>query len=223
MNFLNIHTHSIKNQENEENIYNVIIPNEWDDIDFQFNSSSKYSLGIHPWYIADIAIDEQLEILKKWATHSSVQFIGEIGLDRLKGASLPMQEKVFIQQIRIAEELKKPIIIHCVRCFSELVSINKIIRPKVPLIVHGYNANATIAKTLIERGFYLSFGVALLQEQSNAQKIFSTIPIDKIFLETDDSAISIQEIYKKASFLKNISENDLKYSIFTNYSKVINL
>ncbi len=220
MNFLNIHTHSTQNQAEEDNIYNIIIPQDTEEIDFQLNDTLEYSIGIHPWYTHEDSFETQLATLKKWAKHPSIRLIGEAGLDRIRGTSLANQEKIFLQQIRIAEEIKKPLIIHCVRCYSELVSIQKIIRPKIPLIVHGYNNHPTIANTLIERGFYLSFGKALLHENSNAQKVFSSIPIDKIFLETDDEDISIQEIYQKAAFLRNMSDYELKSSIFANYSVI---
>ncbi|MDZ7934269.1 MAG: TatD family hydrolase [Emticicia sp.] len=106
---------------------------------------------------------------------------------RLKGSPLPLQEEIFIKQIRIAEEVKKPIIIHCVKCFNELISIKKIIRPKVPMIVHGFNNNLTIAQMLLERGFYISLGAAILQENSNAAQLLTQIPLEKLFLETDDA------------------------------------
>ncbi len=219
---LNSHTHHSEKQANEQIIYNLIIPETEEELE-RFPTElpkSWLSAGIHPWYISANNQKLQLEKLTQLAHYQDIKFIGECGLDRLKGSPLPLQENIFIKQIRIAEEVKKPMIIHCVKCFNELISIKKIVRPKVPMIVHGFNNNVEIAKSLLERGFYLSFGAALMNDESNAAKVLQQIPLEKLFLETDDKAISIQDIYQKASFLLNISLNTLKDVIFANYLEI---
>ena len=175
------------------------------------------SVGIHPWYISEINQKTQLNKLRQVAHYQNIKFIGECGLDRTKGSPLPLQEEIFIKQIRIAEEVNKPMIIHCVKCFNELISIKKIVRPKVPMVIHGFNNNFEIAKSLLERGFYFSFGAALMNEESYAVKVLTQIPLEKIFFETDDKTISIKKIYEHASFLLNIPKNTLEDVIFANY------
>jgi TatD DNase family protein len=216
---LNFHTHQLEKQTNEQVIFNLIIP-ESDEALENFPSekpNSWLSVGIHPWYINENNQKFQLEKLRQLAQYQEVKLIGECGLDRIKGSSLPLQEEIFIKQIRIAEDLKKPIVVHCVRCFNELIAIEKIIRPKVPLIVHGFNNNLSIAQSLLKQGFYLSLGAALMNEESNAVKVLQQMPLEKLFLETDDTTITIQKIYEKASFLLNISLNTLEDVIFANY------
>lgn len=217
--FLNIHTHHPEKQDNEQIIYNLIIPESEEALDSFHEEIPNIwlSAGIHPWYIAEDNQKKQLELLSQLANYQQVKFIGECGLDRLKGSPLPLQEEIFIKQIRIAEEVKKPILIHCVKCFNELISIKKIVRPKVPMIIHGFNNNLEIAQSLVERGFYFSIGAALMNEESNAAKVLQQVPIEKLFFETDDKEISIQKIYEKASYLLNIPLNSLKDIIFTNY------
>ena len=90
----------------------------------------------------------------------------------------------------------------------------------VPMIVHGFNNNEQIAKELIKNGFYLSFGKALLQENSNATKAIQLSSIDSIFLETDDADISIKAIFEVASKLLNIEEPLLVQHIYSNFKKV---
>ncbi len=219
---LNLHTHHSEKQADEQIIFNLIIPESFEELEvFDENLSNNWlSVGIHPWYISEKNQKLQLEKLRQLTDNQAVKVIGECGLDRLKGSPLSLQEEIFIKQIRIAEDVNKPIIVHCVRCFNELISIKKIIRPKVPMIVHGFNNNPQIAKTLLEKGFYLSLGAAILQENSNATQILKQMPIEKLFLETDDSNISIQEIYQKASFLLNTSQNTLEDAIFANYLEI---
>ena len=85
------------------------------------------------------------------------------------------------------------------------------------MVIHGFNNNIEIAKILIEKGFYLSLGATLLNENSNAQQVLEQISIEKLFFETDDKTISIQKVYEKASFLLNIQQNTLEDVIFANY------
>lgn len=226
--FINIHTHNPEKQDNQQIIYNLIIPETEEALETfpdETVPNSWLSAGIHPWYIAERRPSEnnqklQLEKLRQLAQYQDIKLIGECGLDRLKGSPLPIQEEIFIKQIRIAEEVKKPLIIHCVKCFSELISIKKIVRPKVPMIVHGFNNNLTIAQMLLEKGFYLSLGTAILQENSNAAQVLLQIPLEKLFLETDDKAISIMEIYEKASFILKMPINKLEDTIFANYLEI---
>jgi TatD DNase family protein len=222
---LNLHTHHSEKQGEEQIILNLIIPETEEALEVftkELPTNAWFSAGIHPWYIAERRPSEnnqrlQLEKLRQLAQYQEVKFIGECGLDRLKGSPLPLQEEVFIKQIRIAEEVKKPLIIHCVKCFNELISIKKIVRPKVPMVVHGFNNNLVIAQMLLEKGFYLSLGASILQENSNAAQVLSQMPLDKLFLETDDKTISIQEIYEKASFILKIPIDKLEDIIFANY------
>lgn len=219
---LNIHSHQAEKQADEQLIYNLIIPENEEELENfpQELLNTLLSVGIHPWYINETNSKIQLAKLRQLAHNQSVKLIGECGLDRIKGSALSLQEEIFIKQIRIAEEVKKPIIIHCVRCFNELISIKKIVRPKVPMIVHGFNNNWQIAQSLLERDFYLSFGAAIMQENSNAEQILAQTPQEKLFLETDDKNISIQEIYKKASFILKTTQNTLEDTIFANYLEI---
>jgi TatD DNase family protein len=220
---INIHTHNPEKQDNQQIIYNLTIPETEEALETFLDETIPYSClsaGIHPWYINENNQKFQLEKLRQLAKSQEIKLIGECGLDRLKGATLPLQEEIFIKQIRIAEEVKKPLIIHCVKCFNELISIKKIVRPKIPMIVHGFNNSPMIAQILLEKGFYLSLGFAILQENSNAAQILSQIPLEKLFFETDDKDISISEIYEKASFIIKTPLNKLEDIIFANYLEI---
>jgi TatD DNase family protein len=220
---LNLHTHHSEKQADEQIIFNLIIPESEETLENfpeKALTDTWLSAGIHPWYISEINQKLQLEKLRQLAHYQDIKFIGECGLDRLKGSPLPLQEAIFIKQIRIAEDVNKPMIIHCVKCFNELISIKKIVRPKVPMVIHGYNNNVEIAKSLLERGFYFSLGAGILNENSNATKVLQQIPLEKLFLETDDNAISIQKIYEQTSFLLNTTLNTLEDVIFANYLEI---
>ncbi len=216
---LNLHTHLLKKQVDEQIIFNETIPDSEEGLEnFELqNTESWLSAGIHPWYINEKLNNIQLKKLAAIAQNPAIKFIGECGLDRLKGAPLPLQEEIFIKQIRMAEEVKKPVIIHCVRCYNELLSIKKIVRPRIPFIVHGFNTKIEIARQLLEKDFYLSLGGALLNEESNAMKVLQEIPLDSLFLETDDKDISIIDIYQKVAEVKGLTIEELEKIVFDNY------
>jgi TatD DNase family protein len=120
----------------------------------------------------------------------------------------------------LAELLKKPVIIHCVRAFDELMSIKKKNNPQVPLIIHGYNNNQQIAQALVKQGFYLSLGTQLLNPSSNPAKNIKTIPLNRLFLETDDKNHTISSIFAVASSILNLQQTLLEDVIRENYEKI---
>ena len=92
-----------------------------------------YAVGIHPWHAAA----DRLPLLRLRAAHPQVVMIGEAGLDRLAEAPMSLQIELFEAQVRLADELRKPLIIHCVRAWGELLEVRKRLRPDSPWIVHG--------------------------------------------------------------------------------------
>jgi TatD DNase family protein len=182
--------------------------------------SDKYiSVGLHPWHIDKDSADENIDLIRTIASLNKVLAIGEIGLDRAVSTPFNIQKEFFAKQIAIAKSLKKPIIIHCVRCFPELLSIKKKVKASTPWLIHGFRNNIQIAEDLLQQNCYISFGEALLFDK-NIQDVFVEIPINQIFLETDESNYSISEIYNKAAQLKSIQLTKLKKNLFENYKYV---
>ena len=142
---------------------------------------------------------------KKWLERTEL-LIKEQGIEKL-------QEKAFLAQIEVANSVKKPLIIHCVKRFSQLLPFRKV--SKVPMIVHGFNKRKTIGDDLLKNGFCLSFGKSVLYNV-NLQDFLRDFPTDKLFLETDSSDFEIKELYQKVAGLKNISLEDLSQKIREN-------
>lgn len=171
-----------------------------------------FSVGFHPKDLGFIT-EKSWEWFKKSSLSAHCLAIGECGLDAFVPTSEKEQEEVFSRQILWANEIQKPVIIHCVRRFSELLRFSKIAR--VPLIIHGFNKKETIAKGLLDKGFYLSFGRAVLHNLS-LQEIVKNTPIDRFFLETDNTDFNIEDLYRKVAALKGISLEDLQEKILQN-------
>jgi TatD DNase family protein len=180
------------------------------------------SAGIHPWHISSCNIPQAIEQLRSAASLKHVLAIGECGLDRLADTLMQQQEQIFTEQIRIAAAVSKPLIIHCVKAFDELVRIRKKENTSVPYIIHGYNNNGQIASQLLKNGMYLSFGKALLTEGSNAQRILRNTDPELFFLETDDAAVSINSIFEMAAALKNMAPEELKEKMMLNFKRLFN-
>ena len=87
------------------------------------------------------------------------------------------------------------------------------------MIIHRYSGNKTIADQLLKYNCYLSFGHELFNTKSKTASIFKNILNTNILLETDDSDLSVFEIYQKAAELKKINIEDLKVIINKNFTK----
>ena len=208
-----MHTHQI----DSFGIYNLM----FEDLDSITDFSSKnISIGLHPWKIEVENWVKQLEKVEQFAQNQNVVAIGECGLDRMIEIPMEVQKMVFEAQVKLAEKTQKPVIIHCVRAFDELLAWKKKSKVTVQLVVHGFNNNIETAQQLIKHGFYLSFGAALLNPNSNAAKIITQIPIEKIFLETDTKPIAIESVYEVAAKRLNIETEKLYGQIIDNLNTI---
>lgn len=180
------------------------------------------SVGIHPWYISEDP-DNQFAQLREWAAHPSVRAIGECGLDRLRGPSMVVQQVVFERQITLSEAVQKPVVIHCVRAFAEVLALHKRLKPTQPWLLHGVNNRLALVKPLFDVGFYGSFGAALLRPNEPAQQALQSLNPDRILLETDDQAIDIQGIYGAAARQLGWSMERLTEQVWRNAQQVFGL
>lgn len=181
-----------------------------------------YTYGIHPWFLDESNYRKQIISVKNYAPNPVIVAIGEAGFDKIKGPSLDLQRKTFEEQVLIAEKLSKPVVIHCVRAWDELLSVHKKLRPKMPWLIHGFRGSPELAIQLLSKGMYLSFWFDFILRPESA-RLIKGIPKDRLFLETDGAEVSIREIYEKVSADLNLSVNELKSIIYSNYNNFFNL
>jgi Mg-dependent DNase len=160
------------------------------------------SVGLHPWYVA-ADWEEQLRILGEVAGKKRVMLIGETGLDKLCKTDFELQQTVFLRQIELSEEVQKPLIIHCVKAWQELMDIRKKALPSVPWIIHGFRGKPELASQLLELDIYLSYG-----ERFNAESVRIT-PLERLCTETDESKLPIEDVYRKIAETKGILVEEL--------------
>jgi len=175
-----------------------------------------FSAGIHPF---DSLYDgNHLAEVYNELQNPNCLALGEIGLDKLKGPELKIQIGTFRGQVEWSEELKIPVIIHCVKAWNELKVIKREINPTQTWIFHGFSKVAILNEVLNEN-LMVSIGSAILTNEK-LQESLKLIPNDRLFLETDDSNISILELYLKVCELKNLTLHELEQIIENNFKKV---
>jgi TatD DNase family protein len=214
MKFVNLHTHLYTNSDSILEIVNQY-PNEF------IEDIPHYSIGIHPWYISDERVNEDLNFIKNKLQLKECIALGECGLDKRIEKKMDLQIHVFESQLSLLNEIPKPVILHCVAAFDEVISCKKNSGLPSPYIIHGFSKNIPLAKQLLNQDFYLSFGKYLLRNPE-MELVFKYVPNDKIFLETDTISESLEEVYTFAAKCKNISVDKMKEIVWNNYQSVFN-
>lgn len=210
--FINLHTHKFSNLSDVIEVVNQY-PSEFD------ASVPNYSIGIHPWYIDKNRLETDLEIIKEKLQLTGCLTLGECGLDKRIEIPLELQILVFKQQLEIVKQTNKPVVLHCVAAYDEVIAIKKEMKIQNPMIIHGFSKNEQVAQSLLKNGFYLSFGKYLLRNP-DLEKVFTFAPKNQILLETDTIEESIYQVYDKAAAIKGISVEQMKAIVFTNFSKI---
>lgn len=180
-----------------------------------------FSYGIHPWHLDEENHDQLIARVIKIAGNPDVAAIGEAGFDRIKGPSSELQQKTFEEQVLISEELRKPVVIHCVRAWDELLKVHKKLKPKMPWFIHGFRGKPDLAQQLVSKGMYLSFWFNFIMRPESVP-LLKSVPKERIFLETDGAEIDIRDVYNKVSCDLDISVEELKALIFSNFNHFFN-
>ena len=176
----------------------------------------RLSIGLHPWKVGE-DWQEVVALIRKEASRRDVWAIGECGLDKVHGAPLAMQMDAFRAHIAIAEEVQKPMVIHCVRAFDELLMLRRELEAfckqegRVPQswVIHGFRGKPEQAKQLMTKGMLLSFGhqynVETLRKVFSEYLQLSTLNFQlstitsSFYLETDDLHLSVRQIYEQVA------------------------
>ena len=210
--FINIHTHKSSNQNDVLEIVNQY-PHEFDE------SIPYYSIGIHPWYINESRVEADLKIIEEKLQSKNCLALGECGLDKRIEIPFETQIEIFEKQIKLAQKFNKPLILHCVSAYQEVIEIKKRLKITVPMIIHGFSKNIEVSKSLLNNGFYLSFGKYLVRNPE-LEEVFLQVPNNRFFLETDTIEESLAEVYALASKYKNTSIENLKDIVANNFNQV---
>lgn len=212
MKYINVHSHSSSVKEAVLEIVNQY-PKEF------INDENYFSIGIHPWYIDENASEYELQIIEEKLQLEKCLALGECGLDKRRETPLEVQIAVFEAQLLLAEKYRKPIIIHCVAAFQEVIALKQKLKITVPMVIHGFSKNEELTQQLLKQGFYLSFGKYLIKNPE-LEFVFTNIPNDRFFLETDTIDEGIEQVYALAAKYKKIDVVTLQQIVTRNFNTV---
>jgi TatD DNase family protein len=215
MEFFNLHTHKFTNQLGVLELVNQY-PWEFDE------TIPYYSIGIHPWFIVEERLESDFEILESKLQESGCLAMGECGLDKRIEIPMELQQMVFEKQLLLAQKYQKPVVIHCVAAFQELIQTIKKLNITVPILIHGFSKSEQLAKQLLDNGFYISFGKYLLLNPE-LELVFKSMPNDRFFLETDTVEKGIEVVYELAAKYKGISVKEMQNLVNDNFTNVFKI
>lgn len=212
--YIDIHTHNSKLAEGIFAVENIMAH---ENMKPKKISARAFTAGIHPWHLNENNREQLLEYVRNIAGNPDLIAFGEAGFDKLRGPSIELQKSTFTEQVKIAGENQKPLVIHCVRSWDELLAAHKNLKPLTPWLVHGFRGKKELALQLIKRGMYLSFWFDFVMRPESAD-LLRFLPKERLFLETDGADVDIKEIYRKVSEDLEINIDILKERIRNNFN-----
>jgi TatD DNase family protein len=192
------------------------------------------------------------EYYKKLALDPKTVAIGECGLDfyRIQNSEGGIEEvkkrqkKIFVEQIKLAHEVQKPLMIHCRDAFSDLIDLlianYKLLFIDNPGIIHFFTGTKDDAQKLLEMGFTFTFGGAITYPPKSGmpdyRALVEYIPLDRILSETDAPFVApvpyrgkrnepayVVEVVKKLAEIKNISVEEMAARTVENAQKILGI
>ncbi len=162
------------------------------------------SRGLHPWHVDAHWADRLAAI----AAATDWLILGECGLDKLCQTPYSLQTTAFEAQIALSEAMHKPVLIHCVHAMDDVLRLHA--RATQPWVWHGFRGKPEMLRQLLRAGFHVSFG-----PRHNTESL-AACPTDRLFLETDDTALPILPLYEQAAAVKGLTPSQLAASIWHN-------
>lgn len=201
--YVDIHTHAVRVSPGVISIYSVRYG-----VDMPSGVTASCWVGVHPWDASlGFALPPNLEMVG----------VGEIGLDFLRPHK-EHQIEAFMAQLNIAKKRGLPVLLHVVRAHEEVLAILKQVGLQRPFIVHGFIGSVALAERYLNMGGYLSFGVQALKSAKTVDAM-AKIDLNRVFLETDNSQISIEECYGLLLPIFKCGPEHLREVIFDNYNR----
>ena len=197
------------------------------------------TVGIHPHETKDHVNVDKKKLLELKGRNNKIIGIGETGLDfYYQNSNKLVQKKKFIEHIEAAIELDLPIIVHSREAEIDTLNILKDFSSKNPkILMHCFTGSSNFSKKLLDLGAYISLsGIITFKNSVELQKTASTIPIDRLLIETDSPFLApvpkrgstnepsfIKYTALKLAEIKNISYDDLIVYTSNNFIKLFSL
>lgn len=193
--------------------------------------------GIHPGYSEKYYKTGYIDQLYEYHKNNKVLAVGEIGLDYFyKDLDINVQKDVFYEQLIFAENISKPVVIHCREAHQDTINMVKKFS-NIRGIVHCFSGSYEIAKQWIDLGFYLGIGgVLTFKNAKNIIEVVKKIPLNYILTETDcpylspepfrgkrNESINMEYVIRKISEIRNEDFDKIADTLYKNALKILNL
>lgn len=143
--------------------------------------------GFHPWQ-ADMVTNSDFAAVRASLLANPAAGVGEIGLDRLKSKTVTdAQRAIFAQQLALAADLRRPVVLHGAKCWGEVVAACRPYNGLIPaFLFHGFSRSTGLLPEIFALNGYVSVGPALLNDHAvNYRALAKELPSDRILIETD--------------------------------------
>ena len=199
------------------------------------------SFGLHPWFLAIRSDDWEIELEHLLNSYPQA-CVGEIGIDPNTkgdlGVSMDDQEFIFLKQLVLANQFKRPVSIHCRSSWDKLISLIDQVSPlPAGFMIHCFGGSLEVAQELVKRGAYLSFsGTITRPNNTKAFKVINNIPKNRILIETDapdllphgldnrlNEPANLLHVLNRASELMNLSAAMLAEQTYINACRFFNI
>ena len=177
------------------------------------------TLELHPWDGVPWSSD-----YVRYAGEKRFIALGEVGLDRIRGVlSIEDQKNIFANAVKLAQELNKPLTVHCVKCYPDLLELYKNLRWKVPTVIHYFRGKLPLAQQLWRQS---NFILSLPPAAHNQTELWDFIwenpeYLNRTVLESDDpSADCIKEHYQIAAGKLDMSFRELQTVMTAIYKRI---
>lgn len=248
-----IDTHCHLSSDYYDNIDKVILENKENGIDkiiisgcskLEIESSLYYinkyndifaTIGFHPDQAGEISLDDISELENQIVNNKKIVGIGEIGLDYHYGKDAKEKQiELFECQLKLAEKLNLPVVIHTRNATSDTINILK--KYKVKGVIHCFSGSLETANLYIKMGFKLGIGGVLTFKNSKLYQVIEKISLDSILLETDspylspepyrgtvNSSKNVVLVAKKLADIKNTNLNEISKITIQNTYNIFDL
>lgn len=190
--FADIHTHSEGHPNSilsipADGVERIVLRNQM----LPVSNRQHYSIQLHPWHLVDtLGIDTFINAAETHRDDPQFVAIGECGLDSLCTTPIDLQRQAFHSALQMARRLHKPVIVHCVRLWAEMILEVHTVFPELrtqpeawqqwPVIIHGFRRGPQLARQLLDAGFSLSLGSKYNPD------VAKMLPVTRRYDETDE-------------------------------------
>lgn len=164
-----------------------------------------FALGLHPYFLSEYH-PSNIVLLKQLINDNACIAVGECGID-LTYPDIKLQQSIFIEHIKVANEYKLPLIVHHRRSHHLIFECFKQVKPECGGVIHAFSGSRQDADKYIQLGFSLGVGGVISYERAiKTRQVIQQVPLQNIILETDSPDMPLSGLQGQRNEPKNIEK-----------------